>query len=279
MKKLAIIGIALIVVGAAGLFLTGGFSVANHDKALEEEKRTIESEGVDAVEISLDIGKVTVTEGNTNDIAVHYKGNLPTDRFKFEAERKNNQAHIAAQSRSLFFSIPFITAHWDAKRELLVELPKKSLSKVVVNSDTSQVFIESLSAAELEVKNDTGQIFIEKFRGEKLKLRSDTGDISVNDAAGEIDVLTDVGSIALALNEITHDIRLESDVGSINVAMKHVPDSLSLDVYSEVGPVSVIGLTGFDDLTGTPIRAIKGDGGPLLDVKTDVGSIMIAQSD
>lgn len=244
-----------------------------------DEEKTIESEGIETVEIKIDVGKVNITESDTDDIVVRYQGNVPTDQFTFNVDKKGNQVDVAAHSKRSFFTVPFINSSWNTKRNLDIVLPKSGLAKVVVHGDVAKINVDTENVAELKVKSDVGSISIEKFLGERMTLRSDVGSISVADASGELDIQTDTGKIDLTMNEITNDIRLKSDVGAIDVAMKQVPESLVLDVDSDVGQVSVSGLAGFDNLTGKPLRAHKGEGGPLLDVKTDVGSISIEQKE
>ncbi|MFA8437760.1 DUF4097 family beta strand repeat-containing protein [Pueribacillus sp. YX66] len=279
MKKLALIGVVLIFFGAVGLLLNSGSGFLNSENVTIDEVKTIGSEGVETIEIKVDIGKVNITESNTDEIVVHYRGNVPTEQFKFVAERNGNHANIAAHSKRSFFSVPFINTNWNTKRNLEIALPKKRLTKVVVHGDVAKIDIGTKNVAELIVNSDVGEISIEKFHGERMELRTDAGTVSVAEASGELDVQTDTGNIDLVMSEITKDIRLKSDVGAIHVVMKQVPESLVLDVDSEVGNVSVTRLAGFEQLTGKPLRAHKGEGGPLLDVKTDVGSITIEQRD
>lgn len=273
MKKLFLIGIIFIVIGAGGLLLTGvSFSTDEEKKIVEE--RMLEGD-INTVEIDIDIGKVTVTESERDNIVVHYEGTVPTDQFTFEAESNGNRAQIVAKSKPQIFSFPFISSNWNAKRELLVELPKRGMEKVVIHGDVAAIYADTEHVATLEAKSDTGKMSIEKFHGEQLTLRSDVGSIFVVEASGGMDIQTDTGNIDLTVTEVTNHIRLKSDVGQIDVKLQQVPDALGLDIASDVGPVSVANLKGFDQFTGSPIRAFKGEGGPILDVKTDVGSITV----
>lgn len=279
MKRLAMLGVGLFIFGIVGLFLTGGFDYTTDGNLTVDEEKTLSSEHVETVTINVDIGKVTISEHESDDIHVRYRGNIPTNRFNFAVEREEDHAQIVAQSKRSFFSLPFITYNWNQKRNIDIMIPKNELTKIVVNGDATNISAATENVAELDVKSAVGKISITKFHGARLKVHSDVGSISVLDAIGNVDIRTHTGKVDLMMAEITQDIRLRSDVGAIDVGIKKVPESLVLDVDSDIGQVNVSGFTGFDNLIGKPLRASKGEGGPLLDVKTDVGSITIEQRD
>lgn len=271
MKKLLLIGAVLFVIGVAGLFLTG---VISEEKTVVEEK-IIDSEGVNAVEIKVDIGRVNIIESDSDDILVKYEGNVPTDSFKFAAERKGDQVDIAAHSKRTYFFIPFVNLKFNEKRTFDIVIPKKGLTKVAVNGDTARIIVDTENVKEFVATSDTGKIEIQKFHGEFMKLRTDVGGIVVTEASGEMDIRTDTGSIRLTMKEMRNDVHLESDVGSINVDMKQVPESLVLDIDSDIGKVTVKGLEGYESTAKSSLRYQKGEKGPVLRVKTDVGPITI----
>lgn len=121
MKKLLLFGVVLFVIGLVGLLLTG---VRSETKMVIEEK-IIDSEGVNTVEIKVDIGKVNIIESDRDDIFVQYEGNVPMDQLKFAAERNGDQIDIAARSKTTYFFIPFVNFDFNEKRTINNMLPKK----------------------------------------------------------------------------------------------------------------------------------------------------------
>lgn len=272
MKQFALIGVILFVIGLVGLALTSGSGFTSD--TVEAEK-TVTTEGVETVEIKMDVGRINIIESNVDDIHVHFEGNVAKNRLNFQANKKGNQVDIVAKSKRGFLSVPFINFNLNEKRILNVTIPNDGVTKVVVIGDVTEINVGTENVNELVATSDVGKISVEKFNGDLMTLRTDVGAVNVQNATGEIDIQTDTGNIALTMNEITEDIRLKSDVGKVSVVLNEVPKALSLDLDSDVGKVKTSGLTGFDNLTGHPIRAKKGNGGPLLHVRTDVGSITV----
>lgn len=268
MKKLLITGLVLLVVGLGGLFLTG---LSNETKTFTEEKN-IDSKGIHTIDIKVDVGEVNIIESVREDIFVQYEGNVPANRFQFAVERNGDQVEIVAREKHTFFLIPHINFH--KKQTITVEIPK-GLAKVVVDGDTANVNVDAEHAKEFNITSDTGKITVRKFDGDYMKVRSDVGAVVVKDASGELDIQTDSGKIEISLKEITKNILLESDVGSIHVDMKELPESFVLDVDSEVGNVKVNGLESFEKVERSSFRFQKGEKGPVLRARTDVGSITI----
>lgn len=269
MKKLFLMGIVLVVVGLCGLLLTG---MRNEAKTFEEEK-IIDTKGINTLVIKVDVGEVNIIESVREDIFVQYEGNVPTARLQFDAERNGNQVEIAAREKRSFFLIPHI--NFQKRQTLTVEIPKTGLEKVVVDGDTASVNVNAEHAKEFNITSDTGKITVHKFFGDYMKIRSDVGAVTVKETSGGLDILTDTGKIDVSLRDINKDILLESDVGSIHVDMKTVPESFVFDIDSEVGNITVNGLEGFERIERSSIRYQKGDKGPLLRSRTDVGSITI----
>lgn len=272
MKKLALIGVVLFVIGLVGLVLTTG---PNFTTETVEREKTVTTDGVETVEVKLDVGKINIVESNRDDIHVHFEGNVAKNRLNFQVNKKGSHVEIDTKSKSGFLSVPFINFSFNEKRVLTVTIPKDGLTKVVVNGDATNINVETESVKELVATSDVGKISVEKFSGERMTLRNDVGAVDVRDASGEIDIQTDTGTIALTIDDMTEDIRLKSDVGTVSVNLKKVPEALRLDLDSDVGKVKVAGLSDFDNVSGAPIRAEKGQGGPMLYVRTDVGSITI----
>lgn len=126
--------------------------------------------------------------------------------------------------------------------------------------------------------SDAGKINIRKFHGDFMQLHSDVGSVVAKEVSGELDIQTDTGTIQLTLNEINQDVHLTSDVGSIHVDIKQVPESLVLDIDSEIGNVKVKGFEGFETTERSSLRYQKGDKGPVLRARTDVGAITITHN-
>lgn len=269
MKKLFITGLVLLVVGLGGLLLTG---FRNETKTFTEEK-IIDTNGINTLDVKVDVGEINIIESVREDIFVQYEGNVPANRFQFAVERNGDQVEIVVREKHIFYLIPHINFH--KKQTLTVEIPKTGLGKVSVDGDAASVNVDAEHAKEFNITTDTGKITVHKFDGDYMKVRSDVGAVVVKDASGELDILTDSGKIEISLKEINKDIHLESDVGSIHVDMKKVPESFVFDVDSEVGNVKVNGLEGFEKVERSSFRYQKGEKGPVLRARTDVGSITI----
>lgn len=274
MKKLAFFGSVLFVIGLIGVIITGTGGTAEDESAMTTKQKSLASDGIERLELNVDIGTVHVTEKEGGDIEVHLKGN--PGRLTFDMKKNGKTAEVVAKTkRKIFsFSLPFFNTDRQARERVDVRIPKDVLTEMDVRTSVGALRLGTIHVKELSVTNEVGKIILEEFVGERAKLRSAVGTIKVLAAAGELDIRTEAGTIDVSLAKLTHDVQLKSDVGAITIAFDDVPDSLLADIDSELGKVDIDSL-GLEEVSQVPIRVHKGDGHPLLHIRTEVGPITV----
>lgn len=275
MKKLAFFGSVILIIGLIGVIVTGNQGTSEGESAMTTKQKSLASDGIDSLELNVDVGTVHVTEIEGEDIEVHLQGNL--DRLTFDMKQSGSTAKVVAKTKRQFFSfsLPFFNASGQDRQRVDVRIPKHVLTEMNVKTSVGALSLGTIHVKELSVTNEVGNIKLEEFVGERVKLRSAVGAIKVLAATGEIDIRTEAGKIDVGLAKLTHDVQLKSDVGTITVALDEVPDSLLLDIDSELGKVKVDGL-GLEEVSRAPVRVQKGDGHPKLNIRTEVGAITVS---
>jgi Putative adhesin len=278
MKKVALGALIVFIIGVFGLFSVKD-SVFSSNKNVEiNEYKTISSKNIKEMKIHVDVGEVFLKESKTDDIDIHFYGNVPKqikDQLTFNVEEHSSSVDVSvSQSNTSFIQIPFINSDINSERILEVSLPKNLLDKLDVKTDVGDLEIDGIDTRHLTAHSDVGEIYVNHFNGVG-NIVSNVGDINLENISGQMNAQTDAGEIDINLDQMTDDIELASDVGNINVSFAKEPETISFDLSSEVGEVTITGFEGLGNTSSGSIMTQIGSGGPLLEAKTDLGEITI----
>lgn len=279
MKKLALFGLILFGIGIVGTMVTSGSQVSIGSQVSVDEEKTVAVNGIKELDIRLDVGKVRIMEGDDDEFAFRYYGEMSKrakDNILFDVKEEAQTVKVTVQNnQKKIFQLPFINFDFKSNTNLDITIPKKVLEKIAVKANVSEMLFQQIEVNELIATNDVGKISVNQFTGETAAIRSDVGSVAVENSSGNLDVQTATGKIRVELERFSDDMTLKSDVGVIDVLMKEQPEHGTLDLKSEVGRIKLTGLSNFNDLSGRHIHSSIGKGEPTLKVKTDVGAINI----
>ncbi|PWA10666.1 hypothetical protein DCC39_10885 [Pueribacillus theae] len=280
MKKLVMIGIALVVIGGLGMFITGTTSFSVGPKAQIDEEKQMNADNITNLDIKVDVGKVRIKESKGDKIDVHFHGKTAKHaKKKFDVKSESGTLNVTALiGKNETFNIPYLNIGFDYNKDyptLDIHVPKKTFEKIAIKADVGEIHLGDIDVKALNAANEVGQIVVEKFNGDSARLSSSVGMVKVKSAVGKIDVRTETGTIEVTMEKMTENLNATSEVGEVKVMLKEVPTDLKLDLASEVGRAKVKGLTGFDNLSGGNIKSSIGENGPTLKVRTEVGAISV----
>ncbi|WP_342558408.1 DUF4097 family beta strand repeat-containing protein [Metasolibacillus sp. FSL K6-0083] len=138
-----------------------------------------------------------------------------------------------------------------------------------VKSSVGKAELQSVHATTAIVKSEAGKVIIENSIAETWNVKSEAGRVDLINIQGEIDARSEAGKINMDVESITKPLKLKTSVGRIDVLTKNAIDNATVEAKSELGKISVYGESGK--------RIVYGTGENLVKLKTELGSITIAQ--
>lgn len=202
------------------------------------------------INVSTDIGDIQIISHEGDEIRVQVEGKSvkkPSKYFKLNIKDKNNELTIKTKVKSKLFSFRKASSSYT----VLVELPRKEYEKIQVHADVANVHVGSIQANEAHVT-------------------ANVGNMTIKDVKGEINAATEVGDVAIDLQNITNNIVAEAKVGNVVVETKEAPLALQTQLISSIGN-SIINLP--NEVDGS-----IGIGGPIVDLTVEVGNVSLLLS-
>jgi hypothetical protein len=136
----------------------------------------------------------------------------------------------------------------------------------------------------LRILQESGQVNLRGVRGD-LVVRQRFGNVTIRDAAGAVDVSTETGDLAVAMDAVPRGARIVLRTANGDVHTAFPPDApVQVDAQTRSGEVRVQGLT-FRRERLTPVRAGArytaqiGTGGTVVELRTENGIITLAAAD
>lgn len=281
-----LIGVGLIVFGI--ILFVGVLAKDRVEEMVSQpgvdvsEERVLNGKEIDQIQVESDVASIKIGESSDEQIHVFLNGTMDEknkENYRLSVESHGNQAEIKFEMSennkfgfSFFENNPFDT-------ELIISLPTKTFKEVNINSNVGKIEMETIRAEELVVGTNVGKITLNEYIGKMAELKTDVGSIEVINASGKMNIETNTGEVYLGMDKIDEDIDITSDTGKVEVVVQNKPDSLALDLKSDIGKVTadIEGLS-VEEQMDSEIVGRLGSGGPKVNVRTDVGSIQfIAQ--
>jgi Putative adhesin len=246
--RIAFILIGISIAGNAVLFVMGE---SPFNLAKIEEKHLISAKNIRDIEVSSNIGDVTVQPHESDKIEVRMEGKIEkknADNLHLSVTNENNNLKVDVKEKRTahLFSI------FSGDYYLIVKLPKKEFQLLQVNTDAASITLNEIKADHVELSTDMGDIFI-------------------RDVVAAVSAKSDVGDIEVHVQNIEKDITAKSDVGDITVKTKEQPKQLRTQMSNSIGEEIV-------KLPNLKNGSI-GNGGPLVFLKSDVGDVALMMHD
>lgn len=241
------------------------------------EERVLNGKEIDQIQVKTDVASIKISESSDEQIHVFLNGSMDEkskENYRFSVESHGNQAEIKFEMSEnkkfgffFFENNPFDT-------ELIISLPTKTFKEVDVSSNVGEIEMETIRAEKLVVGTNVGNITLNEYIGKQAELKTDVGSVEINNAIGKMNIETNTGEIYLGMDKIDEDIDIKSDTGKVEVVVENKPNSLALDLKSDIGEVTADteGISIEEQMDNEIVGRI-GSGGPKVKVRTDVGSI------
>lgn len=262
-KKLSIIGLILLVVGAVGSIIT--FNSFNKSVSVDEEK-VIQDRAIKSIEIDSDNERVEVVPSDDSQTIVQLSGRSTENvDEQLTVDVKGDTLSVQLRDKKLFNFFNFI----GTDLTLTVYLPEKAYKLLKVNIDNGTFAANQLEIKAVKARTNNGHIQLENIEAKMVDVESDNGEISLENVTGEINGKVNNGKIYLETNNPDRPIALESDNGSIKIKTDNVPTNATFNVDVDNGHINI-----FDKYSG---NAVFGNGENVISLKTNNGKITVTK--
>ena len=252
----------LIATAIAALLLVG---VSQAKSPILEKSFEVKSGGT--LYLRSDSGSIQVEShsGNLVEIEVQIKGD-DADDFAVEFSKDGNDVRVVGEREGGFFS-------HDHRVRFIVKIPKSY--NVDLETGGGSIDLSDLKGS-VDAHTSGGSISLGRIEGD-VEVDTSGGSITVEEVAGNIDAHTSGGSIKANISQQpTNDCHLKTSGGSVTVYLS--PEiAVDLNASTNGGRVS----SEFAVNGSFNKRRIKGTingGGPMLELKTNGGSVRVKKS-
>ncbi|RZT23393.1 DUF4097 family beta strand repeat-containing protein [Fictibacillus sp. BK138] len=246
-KRIVRIALILIVFSIAGNAVLYVMGESPFNLAKVEEKHLFSANKIKDIEVSSNIGDVTVMPHESDEIEVRLEGNIEkkyADNLYLSVTDENNTLTVDVSEKKTVHLFSIFSGDYN----LIVKLPKKEFQLLQVSSDAASITLNDIKA-------------------EHVELTTDMGDIFIKDVVAAVSAKSDVGDIDVQVQNIEKDITAKSDVGDITVTTKEQPQHLRTQMSNSIGE-EIIKLPNLKN-------GSIGNGGPLVFLKSDVGDLAL----
>ncbi|MGG3448370.1 DUF4097 family beta strand repeat-containing protein [Domibacillus aminovorans] len=302
MKKISLIALILLLMGAAGSFIT--FKKMNHSVSVLEEKG-ITDQNITHLSVTTDNAAIEIIPTNKQETTVEVSGTAKkSSAYTFLADVEGTTLSVQLKERQTkLYNFDFISTSLSLK----VYVPEKVYDSLRISSDNGRVKAANLRVKEVKVKVSNGRVELRDITGSTITTETDNGRIQAENldvkqvkattSNGRIDlknvyssavsvkadngkiILDDVngkvlgkvknGMISLMTNHLDRPIEFESDNGNIKIQTEKEPTNTTFDVSVDNGKI--------DLLDGYKPNEIIGDGDHFIKLTTANGKISITK--
>ncbi|WP_141432117.1 DUF4097 family beta strand repeat-containing protein [Bacillus sp. 03113] len=264
LKKLSIIALILLLIGAAGSLLTFRFT----DRGiLVSEEKTFTQNNITAVEVDSDNASVEIvpTKDPVTKVELSGKGSKNTKQA-FTANAEGNKLIIKLKEEHFkLFSFDFLTKSLTVK----VSLPEKQYEAMEIDNDNGHVEVEDLEIKNLNAETNNGHVELKNILSDNVEVESDNGRLTLEQVSGKINGKTNNGKISIKTTDLDRPMKLDTDNGSIEVETEKEPSNVTFNVHVDNGRINIL-----DKYSG---NAVIGNGENLIQLSTNNGRITVAK--
>lgn len=252
MKKLIISALILLLVGAAGTAVYGSQGISMNT-AKVHEKETVESDGIEKINITSSSTDILVTPTDQEDITIEFSGEVSEklkDAFALEVSESGGTLDVKLDQKNKLQLSFFTISHY---KRLEIRIPANKLSRISVQASSGDINVEGIQADAIEVKAASGDIKVmDTDAAEMLKIETASGDILVQQNQAEsIQLSAASGDITVEPGDIDFAIDFKSSSGDGTVELEGIS-------FSERSEHRVLGQMGTGDHE-IKVRTASGD--------------------
>ncbi|WP_071458855.1 DUF4097 family beta strand repeat-containing protein [Bacillus massilinigeriensis] len=260
-KKLSILALFLLVIGAVGCLFT--FSQVTN-MGVNKEIKSIADE-VAEVEVISDNAAVEIipTADTKTSVELLSKG-VDVSQLSFSADVKGKKLKVILKDQRSFrigLQIQSIV--------LKMYVPEKLYKSFSVKNDNGKVQMAELDIKSLNVQSQNGRVELNDIKSEKVEVKLANGEIDLNNVEGNLIGSSNNGKISLVTKDLDQNIHLESDNGRIAIKTDREPTNATFDVHVDNGKIDIL-----NKYNG---NAVIGKGENLVKLETNNGNIKVTK--
>lgn len=260
---LAFVILSAIIFGVTAIF---GISVGiNTYKSYTTEETMVSSfedtfEGVNNLNIKLDISKLTVKTGN--EFRVKVKN--PTNEFYCEMDGNTLKIRDERSNVKLFdFSSD------DVIPEIILYIPEnQKLNNIEIEAGINETYIEKLVTNEIDIETGVGKFTIGNIKADILNISGGAGEVNIDKSTiARLKLEAGVGKFVIN-SEVLEEAEIEAGVGQLIVNLEGNKQDYKVKTTTGLGSLLVDGNKAGDN-------QIIGDGNRNIKVEAGVGEVKI----
>lgn len=280
-KKIAVIALALLLVGVIGSIFTVR-SVLGSD--VISETIEINDEAFDQIAIKTNNATVELLPTDDETTTVEFTGNRKNDqKYDVNADVDGNLLSITVKEKWLkFFSFDFSFS----SPTLTVHVPEKEYETIQIDTDNGRVdaneleanevnittsngraYASGLEVNEINVITNNGRIELKDIKSTVVTSEADNGEIRLENVDGKLTGSTSNGKITLITEHLDRPIEFRTSNGRIHIQTENEPTNALFDVKVDNGKVRIFGDSNWD--------TVIGDGDNLIKLTTNNGGITV----
>jgi DUF4097 and DUF4098 domain-containing protein YvlB len=259
LKKLMIVGIVLIIVGALGSLFTF------RDRGIDiAEEKVFKETNITSVEIESNNAGVEIIPTTDKQTKVEVFGTGSKDsKANFTAKVEGESLIVKWEEQQFGF------LHLDFNDSLTVRitLPEKQYQTMTINNDNGKVYLANQTIEQIKAESNNGRIEMKNILSESVEVESDNGRVSLEHVSGTIKGNSNNGRISMKTATLDRPIQLKTNNGRIDIETENEPTDVTFDVQVDNGSVNIL-----DKYKGS---TVIGNGENLVKLTTNNGKIQV----
>lgn len=256
-----------------------------------DEKDKASIDGIQEIEIHVDIATINIIPKNTDNISFHYHGKIPPNiktnfntkisgkKLIVQAKAKNLKNSFNSSTKTDLYLDIIMPSSYSNNLTLVanlgaIKIEDLRLDKLYTKGELGDINVKNIALNELEAKSSLGKIYIDNVSSSKNKLFTDLGAIEAKNVEGPLEAKTNLGSIDLEYDKINWDIKAESHSGSIKILLPS-DSNFHIDASTDLGNIKNNYLLDINEKSDTKLKGKVGDGKNKITLSVNLGSIYI----
>ncbi|UCG53423.1 MAG: DUF4097 family beta strand repeat protein [Candidatus Latescibacterota bacterium] len=250
------------------------FEELRFDARLESNKLSIESQGPTFVVRGFWNRNRSVRVWMIVSVPKEIDSDIRTEDGDVRIDDLTGNARVRTEDGDLEFSeihgtsIEIHTEDGDVMADVL------EADDITVSTEDGDLQIDSIKGGRVDVSSSDGDIEVSRIEAENILMETSDGDIEMTVSGNSLDAECSDGDMTITiLDEMEVDVRTADGDVELNI-----PQNINADLDLEGGHVSVrskISIKG--RVSKERIKGSVNDGGPLIRVRTDDGSILVRE--
>jgi len=263
-KFLTVMGLALIIIGAIGIFTT---RASNNNRDLITLQDSINVANVTSVNIRTRNQNVVVLPTSALDATITATGLLTDSTLNVAVNNGNLSIEVNEPRQGTvnfnFFSVPRTSSEplqfISVVHPLLeISLPQNIYNNLTITTSNGRIEISDLVIDNLNLNTTNGRVNVRNIIGSldvtssngrieaadidgDLFIRTTNGQMNFSNISGDIDAVTSNGSVDFRNDTIRQNVDIRSSNGRIELNLGEAPDNATFDVRTTNGSISLFG--------------------------------------